>query len=478
MTMRLSTSLLLGGLAAWATAQGALRFTDVSAETGMWSVPTAWGVTAVDLEGDGDVDLLMANNGSENALFVNEGGLRFRGRPIVGGAPGTEALTPGDLNGDGQLDLIACVWGGPSSLFLGNGTGRFVDATEVCRLPLLADGRCGGAAVGDLDGDGDLDLYLPDGGHGDLLLANGGGAFNDVTAQSGLVSVPESECALMADFTDDGRLDVYVPRYDGASALYHNLVEGLHSPGSPVFSAPAQLGACAFDVENDGDLDLLCVAGRFTNEGACLRLLTNLGDGEFVDSTPEAWTAEPANYHTACTGDVDNDGDEDVFATSKQSCVLWLNDGAGRFTRFGDDPGWGLFPGAGALLCDLDGDGDLDVFVRSRQGEDTECSEYLFRNELNDGNWLEVRPVDVEGGRFCHGAQVRVYPAGALGDAARLIARRDLTSLQGWSSYAPFSAHFGLPGDAEYDIEVRFTDGSRGVAARVKGGQAVEVVAR
>lgn len=473
--MGLSAALALAVAAAAVPAQGAPRFTDVSAETGMWAVPTAWGVTAADVDGDGDMDLLMANNGSENALFMNEGGLRFRGRPIVGGAPGTEALTPGDLNGDGNLDLIACVWGGPSTLFLGDGAGRFVDATEACRLPILADGRCGGAAVGDVDGDGDLDVYLPDGGHGDRLLTNGGAALNDITEQVGLPAVLQSESALLADFTDDGLLDIYVPRYDTNTALYRNR-EGLWQNlalSNAVFAAPAQLGACACDVDGDGDLDLLCVAGRFTNGGASLRLLLNMGEGEFVDATPEAWTAEPRNYHTACAGDVDHDGDLDVFATSKQGCVLWLNDG-GQFTPVAEDPGWGLIPCAGALLCDLDSDGDLDVLVRSRQGDATECSEYLFRNELNDGNWLQVRPIGAGGDRFCHGAQVRVYPVGALGDASRLIARQDVTGLTGWCSYAPSVAHFGLPGDGSYDVEVRFSDGSSGVAEDVRPGRIID----
>ncbi len=477
--MRLSAALALATVSGAALSQGALHFTDVSADTGMWSVPTAWGVTAADVDGDGDLDLLMANNGSENAVFLNEGGLRFRGRPIVGGAPGTEALTPGDVNGDGKLDLLACVWGGPSSLFLGDGKGRFVDVTEACRMPIIADGRCGGAALGDLDGDGDLDLYLPDGGRGDLLLANGGAAFNDVTERVGLASVPQSESALMADFTGDGRLDIYVPRYDGNTALYCSHEGGLEdlALGDDVFAAPGQLGASAVDIDNDGDLDLLCVGGRFTNGGVCLRLLVNQGEGGFVDSTPAAWAVDPRNYHTACAGDVDNDGDLDVLATSKQVCTLWLNDGRGQFTPAPQDAGWGVLPAAGALLCDLDGDGDLDILLRARQGDDTECSERLYRNDLNDGNWLEVRPIGAGGNRWCYGAQVYAYSAGGLGDPTRLIARRDLAALNGWCSYAPCLAHFGLPANATYDVEVRFTDGSRGAAQGVHPGRCIEVTA-
>jgi hypothetical protein len=421
----------------------------------------------------------MANNGSENALFRNEGNLQFRGRPILGGAAGTEALVPGDVNGDGLLDLLGCVWGGYATLYLGNDRGWFFEATPEAGLPVLPDGRCGGAALGDLDGDGDPDLYLPDGRQGDRLFANDGGYFVEVTQAAGFTPVPQSESALMADFTDDGQLDLYVARYDAASMLYCNLGGMRFEPlDTGAFGADQQLGASAFDADGDGDLDLLITGGRFSEEGAPLRLLANLGGGEFVDATPAEWLAEPRRHHSACTGDIDNDGDLDVFDSSLEGCTLWLGDGAGGFSLATGVPDWGAIPGAGAVLCDLDADGDLDVLLRARQTEADTFAEYLFRNDLNDANWLEVRPVDSFGNRFCQGAQVRLYRAGALGQAEGLVARRDLTSLCGWCSYVPFVAHFGVPAGETHDIEVRFADGSRGTAQGVRPGQCVQVAAQ
>ena len=71
-----------------------------------------------------------------------------------------------------------------------------------------------------------------------------------------------------------------------------------------------------------------------------------------------------------------------------------------------------------------------------------------------------------------------MYEAGGLGDATRLVARRDLTSLCGWGCYLPFVAHFGLDAQGTYDVEVRCTDGSRGVAEGVKAGQYLEMAAQ
>ncbi len=460
-------------------AAGELSFSDVTAETGMWSVPTAWGVTCADIDKDGDIDLLMANNGSENALFLNEGGLRFRGQPIIGGAAGTEALVPGDVDGDGSLDLLACAWGGPVTLFRGTGDGQFLDATEISGILPIPDGLAGGAALGDIDGDGDPDLYLPDGAKGDRLYTNGEGVFIDVTEAVGLPLIEKSESAVMADFDDDGRLDVYVPRYNEASSLYLNLEGGgLQdlAAATDVFSLPMQVGACPFDVEGDGDLDLLLVRGRFSGEGAPNSLLVNLGDAEFADLTPAAWTEEPGHNQSACAGDVDHDGDLDVLTSAPDGCTLWLNDGTGQFEEALPEALWAQIPGAGAILCDLDDDGDLDILVRARPtGELPVTGEYLFRNELNDRDWLKVRPIDRAGRRFCEGAQVRVYEAGGVGDRDRLVARRDITSACGWGSYHPFVAHFGVDSAKTYDVEARFTDGSRGVVLGVDPGQAVEV---
>jgi hypothetical protein len=246
-----------------------------------------------------------------------------------------------------------------------------------------------------------------------------------------------------------------------------------------VFKTPQQVGACPFDAEGDGDLDLLLVRGRFTGEGQTNSLLIDLGKGEFVDMTPAPWREQPLHNHTACAGDVDHDGDADVFSSTREGCSLWLNDGEGRFEKAPGDGPWAGIAGAGAVLCDLDDDGDLDILVRERSDNQPQApSERLFRNDLNDGNWLKVRPIDATGNRFCNGAQVRIYEAGALGDRDRLIARSDITSACGWSSYRPFVAHFGLDAAKTCDVEVRFADGARGTQTGVEPGQSVEVAAK
>ena len=480
--MRLLLSLVLILTAAAALA-GPLEFTNVSADTGMWRVPTTWGVTACDVDGDGDLDLLTANHGSENALFRNEGNLRFRGQPVIGGHPGTEALVPGDIDGDGLLDLVAAAWGGYSSVFFGDGTGLFSDVSDKVGLPVIPGGRCGGVGLGDLDADGDVDLYMPDAQAGDLIFMNDAGMFTDVTDAVGLPPAVQSESAVVAHFNGDELLDLYIPRYNNQSTVYLNLGEGAFEDlreTTDVFALPFRVGACPFDADGDGDIDLLSLGGRFNEAGSNLQLLMNMGEAEFVDVTPDEWLQGPRRYSTACTGDIDGDGDLDVLACAVDGCMLWLNDGAGGFTRQDFDADWTTLPGSGAVMADLDDDGDLDIVLRARESDAlADYGEYLFRNELNDDNWLRVRPIDERGCRFAMGAQVRVYEAGGigedqLGDPERLIARRDIMPQQGWGSYGPFMAHFGLEAGATYDVEVRFTDTWRVTGRGIEPGQYVE----
>jgi hypothetical protein len=458
-----------------AQAQPLPRFTDVTAESRIWDVPTAWGVTVEDLDGDGDLDLAFANNGSENAVFYNLGGLQFWGRPIVGGHPGTEALAPADLDGDGDLDLLACCWGGFPTVWHNDGTGRFADVTEEVGIEPRPDAQNGGAAIGDVDRDGILDIFLPDGNGKDVLYAEVGGVYQNVTEPAGLREVPGGESAAFADVDDDGDLDLYVARSSDKSALYLNQGGGTFedlSAITDVFAAGGNCGVVFADFDNDGDLDLLQVNGVFGGANAN-RLLRNDGEARFAVATPAAWPDEPSRWFTAAVGDIDNDGDLDVYFTGFERNLLFLNQGGLQFAPAPDPcPLDGVSVGCGALFVDLDGDGDLDLVTRRRPGADR-----ILRNDLNNGNWLEVRPIARDGNRYCLGARVRVFRAGGLGDMQAFVARRDLVSPCGWCSYQPYLAHFGLDATQRYDIEVRFADGSTATATNVQPGRYVEVKA-
>ena len=231
-----------------------------------------------------------------------------------------------DVDGDGDLDLF--VSGGsarassaPNALYINDGEGLFTDESAT-RLPAGSDDVSGRVDFADLDGDGDLDAVVPNLGTSQLLLNNGGGVFTDATNQ-----LPPQ-------------------------------------PFTGPFDADVQIAP--IDVDGDGDLDLY-VSNETVIPGALgqqNRLWINDGNASFTDETAARLPIEINNAQLSMVGDLDLDGDDDLVNLALGQELVLLNDGTGFFT----DATAALFPTVsdatrGGALEDFDGDGCLDLFV-------------------------------------------------------------------------------------------------------------------
>ena len=352
-----SVLFLLAWIALWnAHANAQPQFVDVAAEAGVdwlhWDgvmpddIPPgdrevwrmAGGAAAGDFDGDGWTDLFVTRIGQPNLLFRNRGDGTFQQAGHAAGidlATISTGCTVGDIDGDGDVDIYVMT-GSPDSrsyLYINDGTGRFTEDAVARGVSLYEEGsthRCTSAAFGDYDLDGDLDLLtaawqLTDSKN--LLFRNrGDGHFDEVTTEAGL------------HLTDSYGF-------------------------SPRFA----------DVTNDGWPDYLLVGDYGTS---CL--YKNLGDGTFTNLRPLAQIGTEQNGMGSAVGDVDNDGDLDWFVTSifdlgsplhvnhqywgKTGNRLWRNTGHGLFyddtdfcgVRNGD---WGW----ASTFFDCDNDGDLDL---------------------------------------------------------------------------------------------------------------------
>lgn len=234
----------------------------------------------------------------------------------------------GDVNGDGHLDLFFAVYDAPSKLYLGDGEGGFIDASE--RLPDLTGGWPVGGTFADVDSDGDLDLAVSFNRYrwAALLINDGTGTFTDETVARGLdiregqaLVCPMNWTIAFGDPDLDGDLDMVIGSWD--------IVAGNGSATSSAF------------LENDG-------TGHFVETTEAVDLIHRQGLFTF----------------TPLFGDVNDDGWPDLAMTSDfLTNHLLLNDGDGTFALEQPAGVEDVENGMGGQLVDLDDDGDLDWII-------------------------------------------------------------------------------------------------------------------
>jgi hypothetical protein len=272
-----------------------------------------------------------------------------------------------DMDNDGDLDLYLVQSGSLSTaaerppgsrLFRNRGDGTFTDVTLNSGADVGGYGM--GVAAGDFDNDGNLDLYVTGFGANVLLQGNGHGHFSDVTARAGVAGSGWSTSAAFLDYDNDGFLDLFVVRY-----LHWQLsaeVECFSLTGVPDYCSPKtyDLPSSALLYRNNRD-------GTFTDVSDRSGLRTAVGNGLGV-----------------VAGDVNDDGWIDVFVASDGlPNQLWINRSGRRFENDALAMGCAVDldgkpkAGMGVDMADVDADGDLDLLVVNLDGE----SDSFYRNE-------------------------------------------------------------------------------------------------
>jgi MYXO-CTERM domain-containing protein len=326
-----------------------------------------------DLNGDGHLDLTFANysgffsqgSAQELAIYFNDGSGNFPSvsGSAVGGFTGRiRQVAVGDIDNDGDLDMYAPDgWSlAADALFVNDGDGNFTDEASS-RLPSGLMSESGGARFADVDNDGDLDLMVAHDYNGNsntlakLYLNDGTGVFTDASNQlpSGYDGT-DCDDVDMIDIDGDFDLDVLFNMHAGDNNLWENDGNGNFTDVSDQF--PGQPNQFHYnpgvcDVDNDGDL-------------------INDGSGNFADETSARVSGNNnADDNGVACVDYDHDGDFDAVVWSLSNVERLLeNDGSGNFTLVSgvfsseSDPTlWGDFG-------DFDGDGKLDAATGQGEG--------------------------------------------------------------------------------------------------------------
>jgi len=291
-------------------------------------------------------------------------------------------VAAGDIDGDGLCDLYFCGLDSPNALYRNLGRWRFEDITKSAGVA-CADQASTGAALADVDGDGDLDLLVNGIARGTRLFLNDGqGRFREITEQSGLRSANGSASMALADIDGDGLLDLYVVNYRSDTMrdmpgiqFTVNVTNGVYqllSVNGRSASAPDLVGRFSFDqngsVLENGEADTL-----FRNLGEGRFAALSWTNGAFLDEngaairTPYDWGL------SAMFRDLNGDGAPDLYVCNdfQSPDRIWINDGRGHFRAIAARAirQTSLFS-MGVDFADVDRDGYDEFFVADMLGRE------------------------------------------------------------------------------------------------------------
>ena len=338
-----------------------------------------------DLDGDGDLDAWVANfgdslGGQPNLVWENDGAGNFglSNQPTGLGNSFSAAVALGDLDDDGDLDAWVANYGdslgGQPNLVWGNdGSGDFTVITQ----PLsLGNSYSADVALGDVDGDGDLDAWVANDGAGsgdaNIVWINQGGdqlgTLGEFADNGQALGNSRSQGVSLGDLDGDCDLDAWVANTDsGPNIVWLNDGDGSFTDSGQLLGNSSSSDVALGDLDGDGDLDAWVANYGDSATGEPNRVWLNCGDGTFLLTTQAL-----GNSHSygVSLGDVDGDGDLDAWVANFGGTVIgsvsepnrvWVNDGSGTFTDSGHALGDSRST-AVALGC-LDDDDNLDAWV-------------------------------------------------------------------------------------------------------------------
>lgn len=380
------------------------HFIDKTEAMGLTPITGGLNITHADYDNDGDADLLILRGAwlgvaghHPNTLLRNDGAT-FTDVTVSSGILSyhpTQTADWGDYDGDGDLDLYIGNETGtkkphPCELFENRGDGTFVEVAEEVGLDHIAYVK--GVAWGDIDNDGDLDLYLSTMGSPNVLFENLGSAeddgrprFRNITEQAGVGAPILSFPTWFWDYDQDGQLDILAGSY---GSFEESMLQGVVADylGDPT-----------------------------DDEG--LRLYRNLGGGRFEDVSAKTGIQKTVLPMGANFGDIDGDGWLDAYFGTGQPDLstlvpnrMFRNAAGQRFEEVTTSGGFGhLQKGHGIAFGDIDHDGDQDIFATmggAYQGDG--YANVLFENPGHGHHWLTLRLVGTTSSRDARHARVEI----------------------------------------------------------------------
>jgi len=281
----------------------------------------------------------------------------------LGGTALNQGLALGDYDNDGREDLyVSALNGGPNRLYRNMGNFIFEDVSAQAGVNYAGTSKV--SSWGDIDNDGDPDLYVGNRDEGDVLYINqGNGTFTEETAARGIVNPAPTSAVLFSDINRDGWLDIYIGNMHQPNIMYINDGTGHftdYAEASGATDDAVAMGSVFFDFDLDGDEDLYLPH----DAQVPYILYRNEGNVQFTNISSDAKVNYAGFGMGAEVGDFNLDGYMDIYITNLYDNVLYQNMGDGTFESVGEsmhvnDNGMGW----GSVFADFDNDRLQDIYV-------------------------------------------------------------------------------------------------------------------
>ena len=440
------------------------KFKNVALQVGVANDSLAGGVISEDMDGDGDLDLVVSSWRKSESLryYENQGKDGFKDKTnelklneIAGGLN----ITPADYDNDGDIDIYvsrgAWLWAQgkiPDSLIQRQEDGTYLDVTFSSGLgrenyPSQA------AAWADYNNDGHLDLYVGNEHSQEnnsiverngqvtgivapskLFKNQGDGTFVDVTSEANVANYRFTKGCAWGDLNNDGWPDLVVSNLSGPNRLYRNNKDGTFTDIAeeagviePFNSFPVWL----WDFNNDGVEDIFiagytgstseymryAIGERFKDSPATFGHYIGRGDLTYKNNASNHGLDGPVLTMGANFGDLNNDGFLDFYLGTGQPDIaelipnqMFLNDGGRKVHDITMAIGMGhLQKGHGICFADFDNDGDQDVFQQMGGAKRVDSyRDALYANPGFKNNWIKIRLEGVQSNRSAIGARIKV----------------------------------------------------------------------
>lgn len=412
-------------------------------------------VNWIDVNNDGWVDCFISNGpaaGQNNMLYINNNGTGFTAvvnDSIVSDKKPSDGASFADIDNDGDMDGFVVNWYNVNNLlYLNNGIGTFA---KVDTGKIVNDlGYSETTAWGDYDKDGLVDAYVTNsagGGKEFLYHNNGSNNFTKITTGPAVNDFFLSRCVNWTDIDGDNDLDLFLTNESNQNEnIFRNDGGGTFTKltgGALLTNFGNTMSGSWGDIDNDGDQDVF-----LANDQSFNALFINNGAFNFTKITTDTVVKTPSRSFSSAWSDVDNDGDLDLFVTNsfgttkKQLNFFYLNNGSGGFVRntadiIANDSAWSY----GCAFADYDNDGFEDLAVATCRFNSIDHPDMLYHNNTNSNKWITIKLIGTVSNRTAIGTKIRVK---AIIGGNPIWQMREISSQTSYCGQNDIRAHFGL----------------------------------